>query len=134
MATNARPIGALTRSVVGEIRANLARLEKPQSWLAERSGVPLPTLKKILRKERAVDMEQLDSIARAFDVTPDDFVASALRNSETYQSEQVAVHAAGSSQPGIEYAGHPDEEWEFLPPSEESRRKASADADRTPDN
>ena len=87
MATNARQVGELTRLVVGEIRATYARLGWTQAQLSERSSVPLRTLEKILRLESALDVEQLNLVADAFGVTPDELVASARRNGELYLAD-----------------------------------------------
>lgn len=127
MATNARPVGALTRTVVAEIRATLARLERSPAWLAEASGVPLPTLRKILRNERAVDMEQLAQIARAVEITPDEFLAAALRSSQLYRpGAPLPVHG--------DHPKRPDDNWEIGTPSQESLDILRADAEAHPDS
>lgn len=84
MATNARTIGPLTQQIVAEIRAALARLNWTQAQLSERSGIPMRTLEKILRLDRALDVEQLAAIADAFGLAPDKIMAVARTNSEIY--------------------------------------------------
>ncbi|WP_405137491.1 helix-turn-helix domain-containing protein [Nocardia sp. NBC_01388] len=84
MATNARTIGELTRLLVAEIRATLSRLRWTQPDLSERAGVPLRTLEKILRSDSALDVEQLDQIAKAFGISPEELIAAARHNENIY--------------------------------------------------
>lgn len=42
------------------------------------------TLEKILRLESAMDVEQLDNMAKAFGVSPETLVATARSNAEVY--------------------------------------------------
>jgi transcriptional regulator with XRE-family HTH domain len=100
MATNARQIGKLTRSIVAEIRARRVRLDMTQEALAEKSGVPLPTLGKIERLQAPIDVEQLERIAIALGITPDELVADALSNAAV--AEAAAAASAPESKDHIE--------------------------------
>lgn len=59
------------------LRAERAKKDWTQEQLAEKSGLNLSTLKRILKGERDINVNQIDALARAFGVTPAKLAADA---------------------------------------------------------
>lgn len=95
MASNAREIGSVQRDLIEEIRARRRQEARyTQQWLADASGIPLPTLGKIERLESSLDVEQLAKIARAFDMTLSEFATQAEEHARQRQAKEDARRRA----------------------------------------
>lgn len=83
MATGRRKIGAATRAVVAELKAERVRQNATRGtkWtqvtLAEASGVPKDTIKGIDAGRSPLDVEQLFALSEALGVAPSEIVARA---------------------------------------------------------
>lgn len=75
MGTNARSADAATAALAAAIRAEMGRKRVMGSQLARESGVPISTLRKTLKGERAIDYEELSKIAAALRVRASTLVA-----------------------------------------------------------
>lgn len=82
VATNPRDVGEFTRTIANEVR--LQRLERrwKQEKLSEKAEINRATLSRMERGVVAIDMEQLDRLAQAFEMAPEELVASARRRAQ----------------------------------------------------
>ncbi len=110
MATNPRPISELTKSVVAEIRAIRKRLDISQEDLANKSGIPLPTLGKIERLERPLGLEQIGVIAEALDMTEDELLAEARRTRKKKAAANSAREVGSPITPQSSFKGRSTDE------------------------
>ena len=69
MGTNGRASGEATAALAAAIRAAMGRRDMKTTVLSERSGIPLSTLRKVLKYGRVVDYGELRRIAHALDVS-----------------------------------------------------------------
>jgi hypothetical protein len=57
-----------SRSVADEILAHLGRMRQTRTWLTEKTGIPIATLSRRLNAQSAFTIDELVSIAQAFEV------------------------------------------------------------------
>ncbi|MFI7191408.1 helix-turn-helix domain-containing protein [Nocardia nova] len=103
MATNSRRVGAWTRTIASEVRNQRLNRGLEQKDVSAATGIPVNTLSKIERAQTAIDMEQIDLLAAAFKMLPEDLMALARkhdeeREKETRQTEEVYL-ASGRLNP-----------------------------------
>lgn len=94
VATNPRRVGALTRIVASETRNQRLHRGMEQKDLSVATGIPVNTLSKIERAQTAIDMEQIDLIAAAFKMLPEDFMALARKHEKERAREVQATEEA----------------------------------------
>lgn len=82
MAQNSRDIGRLTQMIADEIRFQRQDRKLSQEQVYTATGIPVNTLSKIERAQTAIDVEQIEKIANAFGMLPEDLWASARRNAQ----------------------------------------------------
>lgn len=68
-AANARYIGPMTEAVAQELRAELARQKRSAKRLAEENGLNRSTLHKTLNAQRAIDVDDLFTLADLLNVS-----------------------------------------------------------------
>lgn len=77
MGTNARASDEATAALAAAIRAVMGRKDVSAVALAEKSGVPLSTLRKSLKYGRVIDYGELRKIAQALGVSAKSIVEEA---------------------------------------------------------
>ena len=65
-------------AVAAELRAERAALGLTQEQVSNLSGVPLVTVQRLLAAKRAIDVEQLDKLARALGTTAEQVMVNAV--------------------------------------------------------
>lgn len=140
MATNARPIGEFTLAIAAEIRSQRSRRKIAQPRFVELAEIPLSTLSALENGRAAIDAEQIARIAAAFNMAPDEFIASAIANSESYTTNEPRevgplVTSRGSVTARSTDEEHADiEEWvERRPPAPGSNTPNQTGADAIED-
>lgn len=91
MGTNKRQIGDASRALVLAVQSYMGLRDIRANGLAEKSGVPLSTLRKILQHRSVMDFEQLQKISLALGVEPSTLVAKAeqiLKDGELNLAEE----------------------------------------------
>jgi transcriptional regulator with XRE-family HTH domain len=96
--------------VATEVRVQRAAQKLDQKVLAELAGIPRPTLSRMERGLVAIDMEQLDRLAQAFGMTPEEFMASARRTADAQKNRDAIYLPDGSVDPAIANTVPPSEE------------------------
>lgn len=76
-AANARYIGPMTEAVAQELRAELARQKRSAKSLAEDNGLNRSTLHKTLNAQRAIDVDDLFSLAELLNISAAELFARA---------------------------------------------------------
>lgn len=79
VASKSRDIGPLTLMIAREISAERAARRLKQEQVSAATGIPINTLSKIERGQTAIDIEQIEKIAAAFGILPEDLWAAARR-------------------------------------------------------
>jgi|GEM_PF-2233870 len=103
MATNARNVGYMSQAVGAEMRAELARQRKSARSFAKEHRLPLSTLHKNLRGERAIDVEDIDAFCTAAGIQASELIARAenvLRNVPLAPVTQLRAVAPGQAADG----------------------------------
>lgn len=94
MATNPREIGALTRAVAAELRVLIAERQLRKDLLAADAGLSAATLSKMVAGKSAIDIEQIDRIAGALEISPSALMDAAIaRRNRTEAEEGVELGA-----------------------------------------
>lgn len=75
--------------VAAELRGQLRARELTLARMEELTGIKQAQLSRMQRAVIAIDMEQLDAIATAFRMTPEEFLGSARRNAHRRTGEAV---------------------------------------------
>lgn len=88
MGTNARHVGAISKAIAAELRAELARQHCSIRGFAARHTLPLSTLHKNISGKRAIDVEDLYLICNGLDISPATIITRAER--------AIASHPAGT--------------------------------------
>lgn len=57
-----------SRSVADEVLAHLGRMRQSRTWLSAATGIPIATLSRRLNAQSAFTIDELVSIAQAFEV------------------------------------------------------------------
>lgn len=78
MGTKARDLGPLLTAVATELRVLAAEKNLGVRALAERAGVPHPTVSKSLNGLRMIDVEELGKMSAALGTAPDTVMRAAL--------------------------------------------------------
>lgn len=65
-------------AVAAELRAERAALGLTQEQVSGLSGIPLVTVQRLLAAKRAIDVEQLDKLARALGTTAERVMVNAV--------------------------------------------------------
>lgn len=91
VATNPREVGELTLSIANEVKIQRTAAELTQGQLADQAQIAGSTLSKIERGLMAIDTEQIDRLAAAFKMKPEDFVASARQRTRRNEEFHAAV-------------------------------------------
>lgn len=110
MATNPRDVGEFTRTIAEEVR--LQRLERrwKQEQLSEKADINRATLSKMERGVVAIDMEQLDRLARAFGMAPEELVAGARHRAAQRKGGDDTYLPSGRLDPTKVRGGKPSEQ------------------------
>lgn len=89
----------MSNAVAAELRALLARHRMSVRAFAAATGLPLSTLHKTLKAERAIDVEDLYEICVALDAEPAEVVAAATRAVERTERQRDYGRAARARDP-----------------------------------
>lgn len=108
MSENATATAAPMRErIAEEIRALLARKRVSASKLARLMGVTQPYISRRLTGETALDVDDLDRIARALEVTVVDLLPREIRSQTTVAKVQMAVRPMSGRPRDSRPTGHP---------------------------
>lgn len=80
VATNARLVGPLTLMVGAQIRSERFSRDMGQAQLAAAAEISVPTISKMENGQAAIDVEQLQRIAAAFKLSPEELINRARRS------------------------------------------------------
>jgi len=64
-----------SRTVADEVLAHLGRMRQSRTWLSAATGIPIATLSRRLNAQSAFTIDELVSIAQAFEVPLSDIIA-----------------------------------------------------------
>jgi len=87
--------------VAAEIRSQRAARSMKQDALAEAADINTATLSRMERGQRAIDLEQVDRIARALGMRTADFIDSAIKHAEERAKKEEIYLSDGSVDPAI---------------------------------
>jgi DNA-binding Xre family transcriptional regulator len=79
-----------SRTVADEVLAHLARKRLPRTWLTEKTGIPIATMSRRLNAQSAFTIDELVSIAQAFEVPLGDILAPIISTTATAQAAVAA--------------------------------------------
>jgi transcriptional regulator with XRE-family HTH domain len=96
--------------VAAEIRSQRAARDMKQEALAEAADINVATLSRMERGQRAIDLEQVDRIARALKMRTTDFIDSAIRHAEERAQKEEIYLPDGSLDLAIASTGIPSDE------------------------
>lgn len=99
VATNPRVVGELTLSIANEVRRQRQHRVWQQAELSAASDIPQGTLSRIERGLTAIDVEQIEKIAKAYGMQAEELVSLARRNAALQDGEQFVYRPDGSLNP-----------------------------------
>lgn len=102
MPSGRRAPSAFTQAVAAELRAAAARQKLRPSDLAERTRIPVQTLRKLLAGDSAIDVEQLNKLADALRMQPRELIelaTRAMKSDDDRRDADIQVAAYESPEP-----------------------------------
>jgi transcriptional regulator with XRE-family HTH domain len=87
--------------VAAEIRSQRAARKMKQDALADAADINTATLSRMERGQRAIDLEQVDRIARALGMRTADFIDAAIKHADERARKEEIYLVDGSVDPVI---------------------------------